>query len=353
MLFIAFGVSLFFYYRAKGRRLPPKVSNLLNRFRKNKAYDDPPQQTDFFRQPTSDAPMPKRPAPVALEGRDPEKAISPSTEAPMPKYIEQTRTRSDERRRTRDNDLQPYRLSTSPPRSTVDRSDSKGSNRSKRSVGLPIGGPRLNRNPSESKSNPFADRHSIRDPFRDGGVSPDNAPAPLRLIPRTGSINKPALVRSNSTTENVRLTDPRVADNRTLIVANGINRDSLLSPMPPPPPPLKLVSKKSMKQLSSKVAPLRLEPPFPVGPAMDSRFSWTTKAETPSHERYRKSDMSSTSTDSAPAKFRGVNSWVNHQTDRLDRHPEEGPGYAKTVTDYDARSDASDFDTRRTYYKEG
>ena len=344
--FILFGLLVFFRMRrSKGS---PSVPKVLKRFHKNRQMEST-GQTDYFRQPIADPPMPRRPDPALFE-KDLEKAAPLAEEVPAPVQAGRRSPGSYENRRSKDQFRQTLRMSMAPQR-VVERNNSQRTIRNSPSIiGLPTGGPKHARMPFTSRSNPFSDRHAPPDPFVDGSTSDytDMRPAPLKTGSRSSSIErKPSLNRSEGTTENLRLTDPRVVDTRKLVIANGVNRDSLISPMTPLP--LKFTPKEPMRR-PSEVAPLNLSNSRLI--PEESHFSWTTKADTPAQELYRKSIMSSTSTDSNP-QFRGVNSWVGRQTRRLERHPEEVPEYAKTEVDYDLKSEYSGIDTRRTFYREG
>jgi len=209
--------------------------------------------------------------------------------------------------------------------------------RSMGSQSLPRG-PRFPLIPSTPSVNPFSDINEHRDPFADPKTTVPEilAPEPLRFTVRNGVLQNNGLLKTPTTDdETFTLTDPRLGESRRLTVANRSNRDSLPSPALPPVPPLYV----KRPQESTPVA-------------QGSRFSWSTKAATPSTIG-RASTTSSTSSTSLP-QFKTVSSWARHQTKRLHRHPEEdnvdSPKYAKTEKNYDRTSLNSGMDTRRTEY---
>lgn len=318
-------------------------------FGKEKAYQAD-QQTDYFRQPTMDVKLPKKPEPVMAETNDLEGAIPPRN-AVTSVFIGKTGPDERQRRETRNGDMKPFRLSQE-SLLKMGRSDSQrstASTRSTRSLGLPIGGPKLPRFPSRYREDPFADSNALQNPFKDDRRSQssteDMAPAPLSLQKRPSMAEE-----RRSTTFNLTLTDPRVVDSRKLAITNGSNPESPTLPFSTPPVPPKAAMGDVLKRLQLQ-PPSRGLPASPQQGYLASRFSATTAAESPSLSVHRKSNVSVASSTTLP-QFRGVDSWVDHQTNRAIRHPSEIPEDAKTVAGYDAKSDISGMDTRRTFYSE-
>ncbi|TGJ65503.1 hypothetical protein EYR41_009466 [Orbilia oligospora] len=185
--------------------------------------------------------------------------------------------------------------------------------------------------------------HTFRDPFADP-YSPTTssmppAPPPLRfpvkpIAPiQTGRVR--AMHKYNASDETLELTDPRIlSPGGRLVITNRSREDSVPS-LPPSPP-----RKRGMIRNSGHVIPL----PLRVNRDQPPRFPWNN----------RESGLSVNS--EAPARHRGVKSWVNHEVEIRERYPSieevDSPRYAQSeATLYNRFSINSGMDTRRTEYE--
>ncbi|KAF3930701.1 hypothetical protein ABW19_dt0208641 [Dactylella cylindrospora] len=333
--FILVGFLIFYYLKKKGK-VP--VWQMLKRpftgSRSRSALEPPTIEHQHDRRPPMDA-FPSVPPPVIVV-TEKRASTAPSVVSPSPSEVE--RFNSLRRKYTISRTMPERRV----PPAALNRRDSSSSTSSRGSVrsigtnGLPRG-PKLPIVPALRFNDPFSDDKAAKDPFAD-----PSAPAPLRF-PVKAAVQRP-MSRLDSTDESITLTDPRVADSRKLTVANRSARDSL--PSPPP---------EYTRQKSSLIPkPLQIVRGGQSTP-MESRFSWTTKGETATPGFPKRESTVTISTDGAP-KHRNVNSWVKHQTNRVERHPIEDdvntPRYAKSERElYDRRSMNSGMDTRRTEYE--
>ncbi|KAK6508278.1 hypothetical protein TWF506_010374 [Arthrobotrys conoides] len=185
--------------------------------------------------------------------------------------------------------------------------------------------------------------HTFRDPFADP-YSPSTssmppAPPPLRFPVKTVAPIQTGRFRAmhkyNASDETLELTDPRIlSPGGRLVITNRSREDSVPS-LPPSPP-----RKRGMMRNSGHVIPL----PLRVNREQPPRFPWNN----------RESGLSVDS--EAPARHRGVKSWVNHEVEIRERYPSieevDSPRYAQSeATLYNRYSINSGMDTRRTEYE--